>query len=66
MSQTRVSIFPDPADTVCHVHEPDTAYDGTPRRIVAFQAGASTVQFFTPGEAYAWLEHCIEQLTEQF
>lgn len=58
MSQTRVSIFPDVADTVCHVHDPDTGYDGKPRRIVAFVAGASTVQFQSVAEAYDWLEHC--------
>lgn len=61
---TRVSVFPETFDTRATIHPP------TPDRplekcITAVSAGQLTLQFTSPHDALAWLDHCTLMLRKQ-
>lgn len=65
-SYLSVHLSPSPTDTTVHLHEPDiSAVNGRIRRIVAIRVcDDATIQFNTPREAEAWLDHCMSLIVK--
>ena len=64
MSHISAGIIPDPADTVCPLHQPTIRPDGIPVHIVPYLLGDTgvTIQFTSPENARVWLYHCLDLL----
>ena len=62
---TRISVFPETFDTrtIIHAPSPDRPLEEC---VSAVEAGALTLQFRSPHDALAWLDHCTLMLRAQW